>query len=78
MRQLCQEQSISDFRFHDLRHCAVTNLAEAGVAPEVIMQAVGHSDTEMFLRYRSVQPAALDAAVAQLDTFLTLKASNRS
>lgn len=29
----------------------------------------------MFLRYRSVQPAALDTAVAQLDTYLTVKQS---
>ena len=49
----------------------MTNLAEAGVALEIIMQAVGHSDVEMFLRYRSVQPTGLDAPVAQLDTYLT-------
>jgi len=53
-------------------------MSEAGVAPEVIMKAVGHSDVEMYLRYRSVQPAALDAAVAQLDTYLKTAQSNTS
>lgn len=76
MRRLCTDLKIKDFRFHDLRHCAVTAMSEAGVAPEVIMKAVGHSDVEMFLRYRSVQPAALDAAVAQLDTYLKTAQSN--
>jgi integrase len=76
MRRLCTELKLEDFRFHDLRHCAVTNMAEAGVPPEVIMKAVGHSDVEMFLRYRSVQPAALDAAVVQFDTYLKTAQSN--
>lgn len=53
--------------------CAIT-----GVPAEVIMKAVGHSDVEMCLRYRSVQPAALDAAVVQFDTFLKTAQSNTS
>jgi integrase len=52
VKRLCEEQSIADFVFHDLRHCTVTNLADAGVDTETIMKIVGHSSVEMFLRYR--------------------------
>jgi len=45
-RKLCAEQKIENVRFHDLRHCAVTTMSEAGIAPEVIMKAVGHSDVK--------------------------------
>lgn len=40
-RRLDQEQGINNFVFHDLRHCAVTNLADAGVDIETIMKIVG-------------------------------------
>ena len=43
VQELCQEQKIANFVFHDLRHCAVTNLADAGVDTETIMKIVGHS-----------------------------------
>jgi len=45
---------IEDLLFHDLRHCAVTNLAVSGVDIETIMKIVGHSSVEMFLRYRTI------------------------
>lgn len=67
MRALCQAQRIEDFRFHDLRHSAVTNLRNAGVPIETIMKIVGHASVEMFLRYRAVDDAELDAAMAQLE-----------
>ena len=67
IQRLCQEQGIKDFVFHDLRHCAVTNLADAGVDTETIMKIVGHSSVEMFLRYRTVKADRLDAAMARLD-----------
>ena len=57
--------------FHDLRHCAVTNLADAGVDTETIMKIVGHSSVEMFLRYRTIKPEKLDAAMASLNTLIT-------
>ena len=67
VQRLCQEQGIKDFVFHDLRHCAVTNLADAGVDTETIMKIVGHSSVEMFLRYRTVKAERLDEAMARLD-----------
>ena len=68
---MCRELKIEDFVFHDLRHCAVTNLADAGVDTELIMKIVGHSSVEMFLRYRTVKTEQLDAAMARLNTLIT-------
>ncbi len=50
----CVRAGIKDFRFHDLRHCAVTNLRKAGVPDNVIMSISGHKTTAMFRRYDSV------------------------
>lgn len=71
MNRLCKEQGINDFIFHDLRHCAVTNLADAGVDTETIMKIVGHSSVEMFLRYRTINAEKLDAAMSSLNTLIT-------
>lgn len=67
VQELCVKENIQNFRFHDLRHCAATNLADAGVDAETIMAITGHRSVEMYLRYRSVRPERLDAAMARLD-----------
>ena len=67
VQTLCEQENVLDFRFHDLRHCAATNLADAGVDAETIMAISGHRSIEMYLRYRSVRPERLDAAMARLD-----------
>jgi integrase len=67
----CKETKIENFVFHDLRHCAVTNLADAGVDTETIMKIVGHSSVDMFLRYRAIKPEKLDAAMDRLNTLIT-------
>jgi len=71
MQEVCKSAQIEDFIFHDLRHCAITNLADAGVEVETIMKIVGHSSVEMFLRYRKVKPEKLDAAMDSLNTYIT-------
>lgn len=45
---------IKDFHFHDLRHCAITNMRKAGVPDNVIMSISGHKTTAMFRRYDAV------------------------
>ncbi|HVZ79833.1 MAG TPA: site-specific integrase [bacterium] len=47
----CQRASISDFHFHDLRHCAVTNFRKAGVSDSTIMSISGHKTHAVFRRY---------------------------
>lgn len=50
----CARAGIKDFHFHDLRHCAVTNMRKAGVPDNVIMSITGHKTTAMFRRYDKV------------------------
>jgi integrase len=50
----CERAGIKDFRFHDLRHCAVTNLRKAGVPDNVIMSISGHKTHAVFKRYDRV------------------------
>ena len=50
----CERAGIKDFRFHDLRHCGVTNLRKAGVPDNVIMSISGHKTPAMFRRYDTV------------------------
>ena len=37
-----------DFRFHDLRHQAITEIAEAGVSEATLMAVLGHTSRHMF------------------------------
>ncbi|MBN9373629.1 site-specific integrase [Hydrogenophaga sp.] len=48
----CKEAGIDDFRIHDLRHEAISRVAETGVFGLVDLQAFsGHRDVRMLLRY---------------------------
>ena len=39
------------FKFHNLRHTYATILAESGVSPRYVQDALGHSKLEFTLRY---------------------------
>ncbi len=72
----CARAGIKDFRFHDLRHCGVTNLRKAGVPDNVIMSISGHKTTAMFKRYDSVDRTDRHLALERLrsqETDKTLK-----
>jgi len=62
---------IHDFRFHDLRHCAATNLRRANVDPVTAMKILGHKSDKMHRRYNNVCDADLLQAVSQLNTLIT-------
>ncbi|MGI9069122.1 MAG: tyrosine-type recombinase/integrase [Pyrinomonadaceae bacterium] len=53
-------------RFHDLRHTAVTTMAEAGLPDHVIMAQVGHVDPAMVKHYSHIRRQALNQAAAAL------------
>jgi integrase len=46
---------IEDFRFHDLRHRAITRWCQMGMPTNIIMAASGHRTTNIFLRYANIQ-----------------------
>ena len=50
---------LSDFTFHDLRHCAINNLRLAGNDHFVIKQASGHKTDKVFERYNLVTEAEM-------------------
>lgn len=54
---------LPDFRFHDLRHSAATELLRAGVDSRVVAAVLGHKTLAMMKRYAHVEPTlVVDAA----------------
>lgn len=64
--ELVKELKISDLRFHDLRHTAITNLRRAGVDLVTIQRISGHKTMAMLARYNTVDASDLVAAVKKL------------
>ena len=50
----CRKAGIEDFTFHDLRHCAINNLRQAGNDYFRIMAISGHKTMSVFKRYNLV------------------------
>lgn len=65
-RTLTKEAGLSGFRFHDLRHCAITHLAENGVPDSIIMAIAGHVSRRMLERYSHVRMEAKRKALQAL------------
>ena len=62
------------FRFHDLRHQAITELAEAGASDATLMALAGHMSRRMLEHYSHVRMAAKRNAVELLQGGDLLKA----
>ena len=58
------------FRFHDLRHQAITELAEAGASDATIMAVAGHLDRAMMEHYSHVRMAAKRDALGRMESGL--------
>jgi integrase len=65
-RTLTKKAGLPGFRFHDLRHCAITSLAESGASDSTIMAIAGHVSRRMLERYSHVRMEAKRAAVESL------------
>jgi len=57
---------IRGFRFHDLRHQAITELAEAGAPDATLMALAGHLSREMMEHYSHARMAAKREALDKL------------
>lgn len=68
-RTALRESGIQDFRFHDLRHCASTNLRRAGVDTATAMRIVGHKSEKMWKRYNAMEDSDLLKAASKLDAY---------
>jgi integrase len=58
---------IEDFKFHDLRHCFCTKLAQRGVDIYKIAKLAGHEDIRMTQRYAHHCPESLRDGVEALE-----------
>jgi integrase len=65
-RTLTKKAGLSGFRFHDLRHCAITQLAENGTSDSTIMAIAGHVSRRMLERYSHVRMEAKWTAMEAL------------
>jgi integrase len=65
-RALTKKAGIPGFRFHDLRHCAITSLAERGAADSTIMAIAGHVSRKMLKRYSHARMEAKRTAMGTL------------
>ncbi len=67
-RKLAKEAGLEGLRPHDLRHHAITKLAESSEASEqTIMSIAGHVSREMLTHYSHIRTEAKRKAVAALD-----------
>jgi integrase len=65
-RTLTKKAGLPGFRFHDLRHCAITQLAESGTPDSTIMAIAGHVSRRMLERYSHVRMEAKRKAMEAL------------
>jgi len=65
-RNLTKAAGLKGFRFHDLRHQAITELAENGAADATMMALAGHVSKRMLDHYSHVRMMAKRSAVESL------------
>ncbi len=66
----CRTAGISDFTFHDLRHCALNNMRLAGNDYFRIMAVSGHKTMSVFKRYNQVTEEELSQVIWHDETSL--------
>jgi integrase len=62
------EKGLASLRFHDLRHHAITELAERGEADLTIMSIAGHISRQMLEHYSHIRMDAKRRALESLET----------
>jgi integrase len=65
-RNLTKAAGLKGFRFHDLRHQAITELSEGGASDATMMAVSGHLSKRMLEHYSHVRMAAKRSAVDAL------------
>jgi integrase len=69
-RNITEKAGLKGLRFHDLRHHAVTELAEMPLSDQTIMSIAGHVSKEMLNHYSHIRMMAKRRAVESLETEL--------
>lgn len=68
-RNAIAEAGITDFRFHDLRHTAITRMVNAGLPPMEIMKVSGHTQWSTFARYVNPTDETIGQIAETLSTY---------
>ncbi len=69
-RNLREAAGLQGFRFHDLRHTAITELAEAGAPDATLMAIAGHMSRRMIEHYSHVRMKAKREAAEKISSGL--------
>jgi integrase len=64
---LTRAAGLKGYRFHDLRHQAITEMAEAGAPDATIKAVAGHIDQNMMEHYSHVRMAAKRTVLDKLE-----------
>ena len=76
-RNLTESAGLKGFRFHDLRHQAITELAEGGASDATLQALAGRLSRQMMEHYSHVRMEAKKAAVATLGTGMGAASATR-
>ena len=68
-RTLRKKAGLPTLRFHDLRHHAVTKLAESGASDQTIMALAGHVSPELLAHYSHIRHQAKREAVEAINSY---------
>jgi len=71
VKSAIRRAGLQDFRLHDLRHCAATNLRRLGVDTLTAMKIIGHKSDKMHRRYNNISEEDLLLAASRLNTLIT-------
>jgi integrase len=63
-----KKAGITDFKFHDLRHCFASALVQKGVDLYQVQRLLGHKSSAMTQRYSHLSPEHLREAINRLDS----------
>lgn len=64
---LVRRASLTDFRYHDMRHDFASRLVQNGASLYEVAALLGHSDIKMTQRYAHLAPQQLQGAIALLN-----------
>lgn len=77
-RHALKDAGLSDFRFHDLRHTFASWARQSGADIADVMEALGHSDISMTMRYAHIRPDAENTAFDRVSAALMAHSAPRT
>jgi integrase len=73
-----ERAGITDFRYHDLRHCFASTLVKHGTDIRTVQELLGHQSLAMTMKYTHVDPERRTQAVRMLDKVFSVGAAEEA